>query len=61
MKKKTIYVNERQGKDTNDGFSEKTPVLTRKRADQVARKEVTQEVKIVGTPDFKRRFLSGSS
>jgi hypothetical protein len=52
MKKKTVYVNEWQGKDTNDGLSETTPVLTRKRADQIARKEVTQEIKIVGTPDI---------
>jgi hypothetical protein len=59
--KKTVYVNGWQGKDTNDGLSENTPVLTKKRATEIRRNQKTQELKIVGTADFKRRFLSEGS
>jgi hypothetical protein len=61
MKEKTVYVNQWQGKVENDGLSENTPVLTRERADEIRRKEKTQGLKIVGTADFKWRFLSGAS
>ena len=61
MKEKTVYVNQWQGKDTNNGVNEDTPVLTRKRATEIQRKEKTQALKIIGTADFKRQFLSGSS
>ena len=60
MKEKTVYVNQWQGKVENDGLSENTPVLP-ERADEIRRKEKTQELKIVGTADFKWRFLSGAS
>jgi hypothetical protein len=40
MKEKTVYVNQWQGKDTNDG---------------------TQALKIIGTANFKRLFLSDAS
>ena len=58
MKEKTVYVNEWQGKNSNDGLSEDAPVLTKKRAYEIRRKEKTQALKIVGTPNFKRQFLS---
>jgi hypothetical protein len=32
MKEKTVYVNQWQGNDANDGLSEGAPVLLRKRA-----------------------------
>ena len=57
MKEKTVYVNQWQGKDVNDGLSEDAPVLTKKRALEIQRKKKTQALKIVGTADFKRRFL----
>ena len=58
MKEKTVYVNQWQGKDVNDGLSEDTPVLSKKRALEIQRKKKTQALKIVGTADFNRRFLS---
>ena len=60
MKEKTVYVNQWQGKDVNDGLSEDTPVLSKKRALEIQRKKKTQALRIVGTADFKRRFLSDS-
>ena len=36
MKEKTVYVNQWQGKDENDGLSEDAPVLTRKLAEKDA-------------------------
>ena len=61
MKEKTVYVNQWQGNDANDGLSEDAPVLTRKRAEQIQRKKKTQALKIVGTANFKRLFLSDAS
>ena len=60
MKEKTVYVNQWQGKVVNDGLSEDAPVLTKKRALEIQRKKKTQALKIVGSADFKRRFLSDS-
>ena len=59
MKERTVYVNQWQGKDVT-GLSEDAPVLTKKRALEIQRKKKTQALKIVGTADFKRRFLSDS-
>ena len=38
MKEKTVYVNQWQGNDANDGLSEDTAVLTRKRVLEIRRK-----------------------
>ena len=61
MKEKTVYVNQWQGNDANDGLSEDTAILTRKRVLEIRRKKKTEALKIVGTPDFKRRFLTDAS
>ena len=61
MEEKTVYVNEWQGKDANDGLSEDAPVLTKKRAIEIQRKKKARALKIVGTANFKRRFLSEPS
>ena len=60
MEEKTVHVNEWQGNDKNDGLSEKTPVLTRKRAMEIARKEKTQILKVVGSGTFKKQFARDS-
>ena len=39
MKEKTVYVNQWQGNDANDGLSEDTAVLTRKRVLEIRRKK----------------------
>jgi hypothetical protein len=61
MEVKLVHVNEWQGSDKNDGLSENTPVLTRKRADEIRRKERTQGLRIIGSEAFKKQFVSGSS
>ena len=60
MKKKIVYIRELQGNDENDGLSDGTPVLTKKRALEIARKEKTQGFDIRGTAAFKEKFFSGS-
>ena len=61
MEVKLVHVNEWQGNDKNDGLSENTAVLTRKRADEIRRKAKTQGVSIIGSETFKKQFVSGSS
>ena len=61
MEKKTVHVNEWKGRDEDDGLGDDTPVLTRKRALEIARKEKTQGFKIVGTEAFIKQFFGGSS
>ena len=49
MEKKTLYVNEWQGKDENDGLASDRAVLTSKRAMEVQRKERTQATQLIGS------------
>ena len=56
MEKKTVYLNEYQGKDENHGLSSDTPVLTSGRALEIALKEGIQVFGVKGSAAYKRKI-----